>query len=156
MTWLRIIGFGTMCLTLSACGDQYWMTNHVDPYFGEKYLVRRDTATSSSGESVAWNSAVQIPDPWPPGSNDPNIAFDGEKIRCAVQRYRKDKEFFQTVPLLGGTAGGGGAGLAAPPGTTSGTSGGGSSECGIQGGTGAGGGGGTAGGTPGLMAAPGY
>jgi hypothetical protein len=79
----RIILLATVCLTLAAC----------DSYMDERYLVRRDTATSSSGDSVASNSAVQIPDPWPRGSNNPNIAFDGEKIRCAVKRYREDKEF---------------------------------------------------------------
>lgn len=83
MSSLRIVLLATVCLTLSAC----------DQYMAGRYLVRRDTATSSSGDSIASNSAVQIPDPWPRGSHDTNIAFDGEKISRAVNRYRKDKEY---------------------------------------------------------------
>lgn len=89
-----LIILGTACLSLSAC-DYYWRTNHFESYFGEKYLVRRDTATSWSGDSVAANSAIQIPDPWPPGSKNPNIAFDAEKTGAAIERYKEDKEFLR-------------------------------------------------------------
>jgi hypothetical protein len=127
MNSLRIILLATFCLTLSAC----------DHYMEERYLVRRDTATSSSGDAVATNSAVQIPDPWPRGSNDTNIVFDGEKIRCAVKRYRQEKEY----PLdQSGTTGGGGGGLTINNNNGSGSSsaaGSGSSDCDSGSGTGA-------------------
>jgi len=57
--------------------------------------VRRDTVTSSSGDSIAANSAIQIPDPWPPGSGNPNIAFDAEKTGGAIERFKEDKEFLR-------------------------------------------------------------
>ena len=74
MNALRIISLPIVCLTLSACNQ---------------YLERKDTLTFSAGDAVASNSAVQIPDPWPRYSRDTNIAFDGEKIRRAVKRYRE-------------------------------------------------------------------
>jgi hypothetical protein len=80
---LRIILLSSVCLTLTACGQ----------YTEDRYLVRRDTVTSSAGDAVASNSAVQIPTPWPRNSNNPNIPFDGEKSSLAVKRYREDKEF---------------------------------------------------------------
>ena len=60
--------------------------------------MRRDTVTSSAGDAVASNSAVQIPTPWPRYSDNPNIAFDGEKNSLAVKRYREDKEFLPREP----------------------------------------------------------
>ncbi|MGH6853643.1 MAG: hypothetical protein ACREDJ_10715, partial [Methylocella sp.] len=89
MNSLRIIllalSLPTVCLTLAAC----------DRYMAERYLVRHDAVTSSAGDAVASNSAVQIPDPWPRGSNNPNIAFDGAKIAGAVNAYRTDTEFLR-------------------------------------------------------------
>ncbi|MGH6836979.1 MAG: hypothetical protein ACREC9_15915, partial [Methylocella sp.] len=83
MSSLRIVLLSTVCLTLAGC----------DRYMEERYLVRRDTITSGAGDAVATNSAVQIPTPWPRGSNNPNIAFDGEKIAGAVRSYKEDMEF---------------------------------------------------------------
>jgi hypothetical protein len=108
MSSLRIILLATVCLTLAAC----------DQYMAERYLVRRDTVTSSSGNAVATNSAVQIPDPWPRGSNNPNIAFDGEKISRAVKRYREGQPGPQssaggTPPPEYGSSPGAGSGMGA-------------------------------------------
>ncbi|MGH8323300.1 MAG: hypothetical protein ACRETD_05815, partial [Steroidobacteraceae bacterium] len=88
----------------------------------ERYLVRRDAVTSSAGDSVAANSAVQIPTPWPRGSNNPNIAFDGEKMAGAIKSYKADMEF-QRWDLDKANIGRGsaaGAGAAAGPGTGAG------------------------------------
>jgi hypothetical protein len=75
---LRMIVISMIGLTLSACGTQYW----------NQYAERKDTVTWSAGDAVASNSAVQVPTPWPRNSNNPNIAFDGEKIGSAVAHYR--------------------------------------------------------------------
>jgi hypothetical protein len=83
MTMLRMTSLAAVCLTLSAC-DRYMM---------DKYMVREDTATFASGDAVAWNSAVQVPNPWPRYSNDTNIAFDADRNSLAIRRYKKDKEF---------------------------------------------------------------
>jgi hypothetical protein len=37
-------------------------------------------------------------DPWPPQSGNKNIAFNGEKMQAAVQRYRTDKVSRPTDP----------------------------------------------------------
>jgi hypothetical protein len=96
VSWLRVILPATVCLTLVSCD-----------YMGERYLVRRDAVTPSAGDAVVSSSAVQIPTPWPRGSNNPNIVFDGEKIGGAVKAYREDKEFLReqeidkaNIPLL--------------------------------------------------------
>jgi len=102
---LRIVLLSSVCLTLAAC----------DRYLEERYLVRRDTVTSSAGDAVASNSAVQIPTPWPRYSNDTNIAFDGAKIGCAVQRYREEREF----PPTGSQQGSSGSGVAVSGGSGS-------------------------------------
>ncbi|MGQ0444336.1 MAG: hypothetical protein ACT4O2_04190 [Beijerinckiaceae bacterium] len=85
MSSLRIVLLATAGLTLAAC----------DRYMAERYLPRRDTVTSGAGNAVATNSALQIPTPWPRGSQDTNIAFDGEKLGNAVRAYKEDKEFLR-------------------------------------------------------------
>jgi hypothetical protein len=98
MSSLRIILLSTICLMLSAC-TQY--TN--------RYAEREDTVTSSAGDAVASNAAVQVPTPWPRYSNDTTIAMDGERIARAVARYREgEKQPIATVPetpLYGSTFG---------------------------------------------------
>jgi hypothetical protein len=66
-----------MGLLLAGCSDDYW--------------VRRDTIALGAGDAVAGNQINQMVDPWPPHSGDKNIAFNGEKMQAAVQRYRTDK-----------------------------------------------------------------
>ncbi|MGH6869167.1 MAG: hypothetical protein ACREDA_09940, partial [Methylocella sp.] len=93
-------------------------------YMEERYLVRRDAVTSSAGDAVASNSAIQIPTPWPRGSHDTNIAFDGEKIGGAVKAYKADMEYLREQPNQltdtpnigrGSSAGAGAAPAAGPP-----------------------------------------
>ncbi|MGH6841198.1 MAG: hypothetical protein ACREDV_03775 [Methylocella sp.] len=85
MSSLRIVLLASAGLTLAAC----------DRYMVERYLPRRDTVTSGAGDAVATNSALQIPTPWPRGSHDTNIAFDGEKLSAGVRAYKEDKEFLR-------------------------------------------------------------
>src|SRR5271154_5591596 len=68
------VGVGRL---LAACSEDYW--------------VRRDTIALGAGDAIAGNAVTQMIDPWPPGSADKNIAFNGEKMQDAVQRYRTDK-----------------------------------------------------------------
>jgi hypothetical protein len=53
-----------------------------------EYLDRRDTISLNGGNSVATNEVTQMVDPWPRSSADKNIAFNGEKMETAVNRYR--------------------------------------------------------------------
>ncbi len=55
------------------------------------YFDRRDTIALSGGDAVAANMAEQTVDPWPPHSDNTNIAFNGERMQRAVQCYRADK-----------------------------------------------------------------
>lgn len=52
------------------------------------YFDRRDTIVPSAGDAVAANKVTQMVDPWPPASANKNIAFNGEKMQTAVERYR--------------------------------------------------------------------
>lgn len=88
MTRLEIILLSSACLELSGC-TQYM----------NRYAERLDTINISAGDAVATNEALMVPDPWPRYAYDTNIAFDGERINRAVQRYREGlKEPVETLP----------------------------------------------------------
>jgi hypothetical protein len=75
---MRTLAISTMlAAALAGCSDLYY--------------ARRDTLVLSAGDSVAANAAEQMYDPWPPYSGNPNIAFNGQKMQTAVERYRNDK-----------------------------------------------------------------
>jgi hypothetical protein len=57
----------------------------------DMYLDRRDTVSFAAGDAVAANKVTQMIDPWPPYAGDRNIAFDGERMQMAAERYRTDK-----------------------------------------------------------------
>jgi hypothetical protein len=56
-----------------------------------EYLDRRDTIALSGGNAVATDQVTQMVDPWPRASANRNIAFNGEKMESAVERYRTNK-----------------------------------------------------------------
>jgi hypothetical protein len=55
------------------------------------YTDRRDTIALSAGDALATNQMTQMIDPWPRHSANRNIAFNGEKMQTAVERYRTNK-----------------------------------------------------------------
>jgi hypothetical protein len=55
------------------------------------YLDRRDAIGVSAGDAVAANAIEQMRDPWPPNSGNTNIAFNGQKMQSAIERYRNNK-----------------------------------------------------------------
>jgi hypothetical protein len=55
------------------------------------YTDRRDTIALSAGDAVASNKMTHMVDPWPRHSANRNIAFNGEKMQTAVERYRTNK-----------------------------------------------------------------
>jgi len=67
---------------LGGCSDLYW--------------DRRETIALSAGDAVAANEVSQVVNPWPPVSGDRNIAFNGQKMQSAVQRYRTN----QVIPPI--------------------------------------------------------
>lgn len=67
-----------------------------------EYLDRRNSIALSGGNSVATNVVTHMVDPWPPASANRNIAFNGQKMETAVERYRTNR----VVPPRGiGTSG---------------------------------------------------
>jgi hypothetical protein len=57
----------------------------------EYYFDRRDTISLVSGEAMAANRVTHTIDPWPPASGNRNIAYNGEKMQTAAERYRTGK-----------------------------------------------------------------
>ena len=51
----------------------------------------RDTVSFAAGDAVAVNKITQMIDPWPPYAGNRNIAFDGERMQAAAERYRTNK-----------------------------------------------------------------
>ena len=98
---VRIIALAGLFAVLGGCSE---------------YLDRRDSVALSGGNAVATNAITQMVDPWPPASANRNIAFNGEKMETAVERYRTNR----VIPPRGiGTStaydsGGSGQGNAAP------------------------------------------
>ena len=67
-----------------------------------EYTDRRDTIALSGGDAVATDKVIQMVDPWPVYSGNHSIAFNGQKMQSAVQRYRNN----QVIPPVGtGTSG---------------------------------------------------
>ena len=60
----------------------------VDP---NGYLDRRDTISLHAGDAVATNKVTQMVDPWPAHSANNNIAFNGDRMQKAIERYRHNK-----------------------------------------------------------------
>ena len=55
------------------------------------YYDRRDTIALGAGDDIAANAIGEVRDPWPPNSGNTNIAFNGQKMQSAIERYRTDK-----------------------------------------------------------------
>ena len=70
---LRTLALAALVAALAGCSE---------------YLDRRDTISLNGGNSVASNAVTQMVDPWPRVSADKNIAFNGQKMETAVERYR--------------------------------------------------------------------
>ena len=56
-----------------------------------EYLDRRETISLNGGNAVATNEVTQMVDPWPRDSANNNIAFNGEKMESAIERYRTNR-----------------------------------------------------------------
>lgn len=68
-----------VCTALAGCSDIYY--------------DRRDTIALSAGDANKGNQVMQMVDPWPPHSSNRNIAFNGERMQSAVERYRHNKVY---------------------------------------------------------------
>jgi hypothetical protein len=57
----------------------------------DMYLDRRDAVSFEAGDAVATNKVTHMVDPWPVYAGNRNIAFDGERMQAAAERYRTNK-----------------------------------------------------------------
>jgi hypothetical protein len=55
------------------------------------YYDRRETVASGADDHIAANEVVQMIDPWPRAVGRRDIAFDGNRMQSAVERYRTGK-----------------------------------------------------------------
>jgi hypothetical protein len=55
------------------------------------YFDRRDTIALSAGDAMRTNLVTHMVDPWPAHAANRNIAFNGEKMQSAVDRYRTNR-----------------------------------------------------------------
>jgi hypothetical protein len=55
------------------------------------YLDRRDSIELSAGDANASNIAMQMVDPWPRYAGNKNIAYNGQRMQAAVERYRNNQ-----------------------------------------------------------------
>jgi hypothetical protein len=75
-------GFGKPLALLIACGALLGACSDI-------YYDRRETVALGANDFNASNIAVQSVDPWPRYVGNKNIAFNGERMQAAVERYRK-------------------------------------------------------------------
>ena len=57
----------------------------------DMYLDRRYTVSFGAGDAVAANKVTHMVDPWPVYAGNRNIAYDGERMQAAAERYRTNK-----------------------------------------------------------------
>lgn len=57
----------------------------------ELYTERRETVALYANDAVETNKVLQMSDPWPAVSARRSIAFNGEKMQSAVERYRTNR-----------------------------------------------------------------
>ena len=65
--------------TLSACSEIYY--------------DRRETVALGGEDAVATNKVTMMTDPWPRHSANRNLAFNGERLQAAHERYRLGKTY---------------------------------------------------------------
>jgi hypothetical protein len=64
------------------------------------YMDRRDKIGPSAGDAIAINQAMQTNDPWPAHSGNSKLAFNGQKIQSAVERYRTNTPWVPATPVV--------------------------------------------------------
>ena len=55
------------------------------------YFDRRESIQLSAGDDLYSNQVTHMIDPWPAQSANRHIAYDGQKMQSAVERYRINK-----------------------------------------------------------------
>ena len=66
-----------LSVTVAGCSDIYW--------------DRRESISLAAGDALAADRVIHMVDPWPASSANKNIAFNGERMQSAIERYRQGK-----------------------------------------------------------------
>jgi hypothetical protein len=69
------------------------------PGCSDIYFDRRETVVPYAGDAKQINQVTMMVDPWPPYSANRNIAFNGERMQGAVERYRTHNVIRPLSPL---------------------------------------------------------
>jgi hypothetical protein len=64
-------------VTLAGCSDIYY--------------DRREAISLSAGDAIATDKVTQMVDPWPAHVANRNIAFNGQRMQTAHERYRNNR-----------------------------------------------------------------
>jgi hypothetical protein len=63
------------------------------------YYDRRETVSLAADDAIASNRITHMVDPWPAHSGNRDIAFNGERMQSAVERYRRHEVIQPRSPL---------------------------------------------------------
>jgi hypothetical protein len=55
------------------------------------YFDRRETVSLGANDAVESNKVVHMVDPWPRSSTKRQLAFEGERMQAAHERYRNNR-----------------------------------------------------------------
>ena len=64
----------------------------------EIYFDRRETVSLGAGDAVATNKVTQTIDPWSRASTNNRIAFNGQLMQAAQDRYNRGKVVTPVLP----------------------------------------------------------
>jgi len=63
------------------------------------YYDRRETIALGADDHLAVNQVAQMVDPWPRYVGNKNIAFNGERMQAAAERYRRHEVIRPISPV---------------------------------------------------------
>src|SRR5262245_14495897 len=55
------------------------------------YYDRRESIALGAGDGIASSKVAQMVDPWPANVGNQNIAFNGQRMQAAQERYRQNR-----------------------------------------------------------------
>jgi hypothetical protein len=62
------------------------------------YYDRRETISLGAGDAVMTNKVTHSIDPWPPHAMNDRIAFNGQRMQAAQDRYKRGQVFTPILP----------------------------------------------------------
>ena len=78
----RMLAVVTVMSVLCGCSDIYY--------------DRRESISLGAGDAIAADKVTHMVDPWPANVGNRNMAFNGQRMQAAQERYRQNK----VTPLI--------------------------------------------------------